>query len=104
MERATNTGDAKRHHQRRQSDETEMIQITCFNCGWLIATSNIIKVDVSTVDGTCSRCNAVYRVNVSQLKQGEPFDDLSYWYTYDGQGNRILLTREQLDALRVKHK
>lgn len=71
------------------------ISLACFNCGWGIFGSAVRRVDSASCDVTCTRCEAVYRVQVTCLHDGKAIDLSHYGYTYDANGNKIALPNVQ---------
>jgi uncharacterized Zn finger protein len=72
-----------------------MIHLSCSNCGWALFGRAVIRVDTGSVDMTCHKCHAVYRVSICIMREGEPQDvnavRRKLGHTYDSDHNRLAL-------------
>jgi hypothetical protein len=72
-----------------------MIHLTCRNCGWGLFGKAVMRIDAASVDLTCPRCKAVYRVSAVVIHDGEPQkteeQSRRLAYTYDENHDRIAL-------------
>jgi phage FluMu protein Com len=72
-----------------------MIHLSCNNCCNALFGKAVIRVDSGSVDMTCPRCKAVYRVSITLLRAGAVQDPVEkshkLAHTYDAEHNRIPL-------------